>query len=43
MSGLVADIRLPETNPTKFAAMYYKTEPFVSGIGQYGHTTHKKI
>ena len=43
MSGLVADIHLPETNPTKFAAMYYKTEPFVSGIGQYGHTNNWEI
>ena len=40
---LIEGIRYQKTNPKKYAAMYYKTEPFVVGIGSYHHTNNWEI
>ena len=43
MSLLIEGIKSEGSSPTKHAAMYYKTEPFVSGIGNYSHTNNWEI
>lgn len=43
MSLLIEGIRSEDVSPKKHAAMYYKTEPFVSGIGGYAHTNNWEI
>ena len=40
---LIEGIKIQGTNPKKYAAMYYKTEPFVKGIGSYHHTNNWEI
>jgi len=43
MSLLIEGIKNKGSNPKKYAAMYYKTEPFVSGVGKYSHTNNWEI
>lgn len=40
---LIENIKLDGTKVDKTAAMYYKTEPFVSGVGNYHHTNNWEI
>lgn len=41
--NIVENIRHQSVIPTKSALMYYKTEPFVSGIQNYHHTNNWEI
>lgn len=40
---VIENIKIPGTTPTKSAAMYYKTEPFIRGVGDYHHTNNWEI